>query len=74
MSFRVKLTRDEEWPIVFDDGVCPLTVKAKGFRIYGCNVFTNRIHKNKYEVEVIDGFWVDASSAITDSEGIVTFM
>lgn len=73
MAFRVKFTKDFDWPILFDDGISPFTARAKGFRIKQCNAFTNVVRKNKDEFEVIDGFWVDASAAITDADGIVTF-
>ena len=73
MAFRVKFTRNEDWPIVFDDGLTPFTAKAKGFRIVKSNAYTNVVKNNKHEFEVLDGFWVDSSSAITDENGIVTF-
>jgi hypothetical protein len=73
MSFRVKFTKDLDWPIVFDDGISPFTGKAKGFRIKQCNCFTNVVKKSKHEFEAFDGFWVDASAALTDADGIVTF-
>ncbi len=72
MSFRVKFTDDKEWPILYDDDFVPLQGKAKGFRIYRCDATTLKIVRNS-ECEAVDGFWVDAVSAITDAEGIVHF-
>jgi hypothetical protein len=73
MAFRVLFTGDEEWPIAFDDSVYPLASRAKGFRIDRCSAFTNKVIRNKFETEAINGFWVDASAAITDSDGVVHF-
>jgi hypothetical protein len=73
MAFRVMFTKDEEWPIVFDDDIVPLKGHAKGFRITKCSAETRVVKRNKFDFEAINGFWVDASSAIVDSDGIVNF-
>lgn len=73
MAFRVMFTKNQEWPIAFDDDIVPFKGKAKGFRISRCSSETRVIKNNKFEFEAMNGFWVDASSAVVDSEGIVNF-
>jgi hypothetical protein len=73
MAFRVKITGDLDYPIVYNDGEVPINVKARGFRINGCNCTTQFTLRNRDSGEAVNGFWVDASSAITDSDGIVHF-
>jgi len=67
-------TNDPQWPILYDDDIVPMKVKAKGFKFFNCTGSTEKIsNKNTDSIEAIDGFWINASSAITNAEGIVTF-
>jgi hypothetical protein len=75
MAFRVIFTGDKEWPIVFDDGIMiEFTGKAKGFRISKCSATTEKVYNSRnISIEAYNGFWLDASQAITDKDGIVHF-